>query len=144
MPDDNDWKVGPNEPDNVPFGDLLKRFRVQKGLTRAQAADRLAVTSEYLRLIERGKRTPAFGTMPLIFGIYDVHFITDGERYVIDEASIEFTSRIREGRQKTTTDEQHILVTTNRARQIAEIVELLMTTDEATLRAVHNRLRRSR
>ena len=144
MPDDNDWKVGPDEPDNLAFGELLKKFRVQTGLTRAQAADRFAFTSEYLRLIERGKRTPAFGTMPLIFGVYDVSYITDGERYIIDEASIEFTSRIREGRRKTELDERHILVTSNRARQIAEIVELLMTADENTLRTVHNRLRRSR
>lgn len=131
----NDLVVGPKEPGNEEFGELLRTYRIQKGLTRKQAAERFGLTSEYLRLIERGKRTPAWGNMPLIFGVYDVPYVLVDEEYVIDEVAIKFTSRIREARTK---DEPKIPPDPNRARQIAQIVELLVEADERTLRAVHS------
>jgi transcriptional regulator with XRE-family HTH domain len=138
MPHNNDLVVGPKEPGNEEFGELLRQFRIQKGLTRKQAAERFGFTSEYLRLIERGKRIPAWGNMPLIFGVYDVSYVLIGEQYLIDDVYIRFTSRIREARTK---DEPKSQPDPNRARQIAQIVELLVEADERTLRAVHSVLR---
>src|SRR3954468_22900643 len=134
----NELVVGPKEPGNEEFGELLRTYRIQKGLTRKQAAERFGLSSEYLRLIERGKRTPAWGNMPLIFGVYDVPYVLVGEEYVIDEIAIKFTSRIREARTKDEPKPPHIPPDPNRSRQIAQIVELLMEADERTLRAVHS------
>jgi transcriptional regulator with XRE-family HTH domain len=136
-----DLVVGPKEPGNEEFGHILRTYRIQKGLTRKQAAERFGFTSEYLRLIERGKRTPAWGNMPLIFGVYDVSYILVDEEYVVDEASIKFTSRIREARSKEEPKTPGIPPDPNRAQQIAQIVELLVEADERALRAVHSVLR---
>lgn len=135
----NELRVGPKEPDNEEFGELLQQFRLQKGLTRAQAAERVGFTSEYLRLIERGKRTPSFAHMALIFGVYDVYYVTDGIRqFIIDETSIEFTSRIREARIK---EAPPIVVEANRSQQIGQIIDLLVQADESKLRKVYRILR---
>lgn len=132
--------VGPREPGNEAFGELLKQYRLQKRLTRAQAAERLGYTSEYLRLIERGKRTPVAGSMPLIFGVYDVNFsVVDGTLFVLDDATVEFTSRIQEAR-----GDKPILVDpfeATRAQQIGQIIELLVEADEERLRRVYALLR---
>lgn len=130
--------VGPGETDNAAFGELLRRYRAQTGLSRAGAAERLGFTSEYLRLIERGKRTPVYGSMPLIFSIYHVNYITDGDSYVVDEVAITFTSRIREPRKEWNREE---MPDPNRAQQIAQIIELLVQADEKKLRRVYGILR---
>lgn len=129
--------VGPGEKDNEAFGELLERYRVQTGLTRAGASERLGFTSEYLRLIERGKRTPVFGSMPLIFSVYHVNYIVDADNsYVIEDMAIKFTSRIREPRR-----EREDMRDPNRAQQIAQIIELLVQADEEKLRHVYGVLR---
>jgi transcriptional regulator with XRE-family HTH domain len=134
-----DLVVGPNEPDNEEFGKLLKQFRLQKGLTRLQAAQRCGFTSEYLRLIEHGKRTPAAGNMPLIFGVYDVAFtVVDNDFFVIEGASIKFSSRILEARKQ---DVPRNLREPTRAIQIGRIVELLMDADETKLRRIYQMLK---
>lgn len=147
MPHDvpNELVVGPKEPGNEAFGILMQQFRVQLGLTRAQAAERLGFTSEYLRLIERGKRTPAFENMPLIFGVYDVPFVTDGKKqFIIEDMSIQFNSRTRSyNRDGDAYETPEIIRDSNRANQIGQIIELLVQADERKLNAVHRLLRRT-
>ena len=65
-----DWVVGPGEPDNSRFGELLEGLRWKAGLSRADAAAKLGLSSEYLRLIEVGKRTPALGQMRNLLDAY--------------------------------------------------------------------------
>lgn len=132
--------VGPRESDNEALGQILKMFRIQKGLSRARAAERLGFSSEYLRLIERGKRTPVWGSMPMIFGVYDVNYVLAGELFIVDKITIKFTSRIRETRYKIVS---HPVIEPNRAQQITQIVELLVQADERKLRAVHRLLLKS-
>src|SRR4051794_22818337 len=64
------WVVGPGEPDNSRFGELLEDLRRNAGLSRADAAAKLRLSSEYLRLIEIGKRTPALGQMRNLLDAY--------------------------------------------------------------------------
>ena len=65
-----DWTVGPGQPDNSRFGELLESLRWKAGLSRADAAAKLGLSSEYLRLIEIGKRTPALGQMRNLLYVY--------------------------------------------------------------------------
>lgn len=132
--------VGPRESDNETFGQFLKTLRIQKGLSRAQAAEKFGFSSEYLRLIERGKRTPTWGNMPMIFGVYDVNYVLVEEQFVVEKTAIEFTSRIRETRHKIVS---HAVPDLHRAQQIVQIVELLMQTDDRKLCAVHKLLLKS-
>ena len=64
------WVVGRGEPDNSHFGKLLEDLRWKAGLSRADAATRLGLSPEYLRLIEAGKRTPALGQMRNLLDAY--------------------------------------------------------------------------
>jgi transcriptional regulator with XRE-family HTH domain len=112
-----DLVVGPGmEADNSRFGELLERLRWKAGLSRADAADKLGFSAEYLRLIEVGKRTPALGQMRNFLGVYDANgnverISPDGYRQDLlvfdplhgddgDPVIIEFTSRIREARRR--------------------------------------------
>ena len=108
--------VGPGESDNSRFGELLERLRWKAGLSRADAAAKLGFSSEYLRLIEVGKRTPALGQMRNILAAYgadgDVERVRrPGSRQDLlffdpllgndfDLVTVEFTSRIREARRR--------------------------------------------
>src|SRR3954470_11715194 len=65
-----DLVVGPGEPGNHEFGELLERLRWKAGFSRADAADKLGLSVEYLRLIEVGKRTPALGQMRRFVSVY--------------------------------------------------------------------------
>ena len=112
-----DLIVGPGmDVDNGRFGELLERLRWKAGLSRANAADKLGFSAEYLRLIEVGKRTPALGQMRNFLSVYgangDVERITPaGYRHDLlvfdplngddgDPVIVEFTSRIREARRR--------------------------------------------
>lgn len=124
-------KVGPTKPDNERFGTLLSRFRNESGFSRAEAAESLGVSSEYLRLIERGERTPAFGRMRHILGLYNVHFVMGAKTVVIDEElEVEFTSRILEARKISPRQNR------NRSELLGEIVEMLVEADDELLDTV--------
>jgi len=112
-----DLVVGPGrEADNGRFGELLERLRWKAGLSRADAADELGFSAEYLRLIEVGKRTPALGQMRNFLGVYGANGVVKrispaGYRQDLlvfdpldgddgDPVIVEFTSRIREARRR--------------------------------------------
>ncbi len=103
--------VGPGAPDNRPFGQLLEGIRKHNGLSRADAAAKLGLSAEYVRLIEAGKRTPALGQMRVFLSAYGAEgaveqVMPDGYRpdlVVLDPVGgqayfVEFKSRIREAR----------------------------------------------
>lgn len=111
-----DLVVGPGEPDNSRFGELLARLRRKAGLSRADAAAKLGFSSEYLRLIEVGKRTPALGQMRNFLAAYGAdggveRVSPQGYRQDLlvfdplrgddgDPVTVEFKSRIREARHR--------------------------------------------
>ena len=153
------WVVGPGKPDNPRFGDLLERLRWKAGLSRADAAAKLGLSSEYLRLIEVGKRTPALGQMRNLLDAYgaegEVERISpQGYRQdlaVIDPLDgepvfVEFTSRIREARRRALggppdEDEDwqqaaYERPAESRAAEIGLVVSLLTRADNNTLRKV--------
>lgn len=161
-----DLVVGPGKPDNGRFGELLERLRSKAGLSRADAAAKLGFSSEYLRLIEVGKRTPALGQMRNLLGAYgadgDVERISpQGYRQDLlvfdplngdegDPVIVEFTSRIREARRSAhggppDVDENWQQATyecpaENRAAEIGLVVYLLTRADDNTVRKVRNLL----
>lgn len=107
--------VGPGEAnDNTEFGALLRVMRNRAQLSRADAAAKLGLSVEYLRLIEAGVRTPALGQMRSFIDVYAVdglveHVQADGsvvDLMLSDPAGtrepwiVEFRSRIREARRK--------------------------------------------
>jgi transcriptional regulator with XRE-family HTH domain len=161
-----DLVVGPGEPDNSRFGELLERLRRKAGVSRADAAAKLGLSSEYLRLIEVGKRTPALGQMRNLLGAYgaegDVERISaQGYRQDLlvfdplngddgDPVIVEFRSRIREARRRALggpadEDEDWQQATyerpaESRAAEIGLVVSLLTRADDNTLRKVRKLL----
>lgn len=161
-----DLVVGPGEPDNSHFGELLERLRWKAGLSRADAAAELGLSSEYLRLIEVGKRTPALGQMRNLLDAYgaegEVERISpQGYRQDLvvfdplngddgDPVIVEFKSRIREARRRALggpadEDEDREQVTYerpdgSRAAEIGLVVSLLTRTDDKTLRTIRKLL----
>jgi transcriptional regulator with XRE-family HTH domain len=160
-----DLVVGPGESDNSRFGELLERLRWKAGLSRTDAAAKLGLSSEYLRLIEAGKRTPALGQMRKLLFAYDAKGVVgeispQGYRQdlaVFDPLDadgrpvlVEFTSRIREARRTTLggpADEDADWQQTayerpaeNRAAEIGLVVSLLARADDNTLRQVRTLL----
>lgn len=160
---DTDWFVGPGEPDNSRFGELLERLRSKAGLSRADGAAKLGLSSEYLRLIEVGKRTPALGQMRNLLDAY----VAEGEVEKIspqgyrqdllvvdplngDPVTVEFKSRIREARRKALggpadddENRQHATYERpdeSRAAEIGRVVSLLTRADDNTLRKVRKLL----
>jgi hypothetical protein len=114
-----DLVVGPGlESDNRRFGKLLERLRRRAGLSCADAAAKLGLSAEYLRLIEVGMRTPALGQMRKFLATYGADgevekVMPGGDRPdlvvfdpldgddgdpVLVEFNVEFKSRIREAR----------------------------------------------
>lgn len=161
-----DMVVGPGESDNARFGELLERLRWEAGLSRADAAAKLGFSSEYLRLIETGKRTPALGQMRNVLAAYGAkgaveQISPDGYRQdllVFDPIQgddgepyfIEFKSRIREARRTALggppdededwqeTPHQH--PSQSRAAELGVVVALLTRADDKTLRKVRKLL----
>jgi transcriptional regulator with XRE-family HTH domain len=150
------WVVGPGEPDNSRFGELLESLRWKAGLSRADAAAKLGLSSEYLRLIEVGKRSPALGQMRNLLDAYgangEVERISpDGYRQDLlivdplngDPRLVEFTSRIREARRRAlggpvdeNEDRQPATYERpagGRAAEIGLVVSLLTRADDNTL-----------
>ena len=157
------WVVGPGEPDNSHFGEFLEGLRWKAGLSRADAATKLGLSSEYLRLIEVGKRTPALGQMRNLLDAYgaegEVERISpQGYRQDLiildplngDPVIVEFTSRIREARRRALggpadEDEDWQGATydrpaESRAAEIGRVVSLLTRADDNTLRKVRKLL----
>ena len=135
MPDPTRLVVGPGEPDNAELGEILSRYRTSANLSRGQAAASVEFSSEYLRLIEKGKRTPALGTMPKLLTSYDVPFQMEPDGIIFEQYAVKFTSRIREARYKE-------IENPNRDVRLGQIVRLLVTVDDATLRDIYRRLLR--
>jgi transcriptional regulator with XRE-family HTH domain len=128
--------VGPNEIDNLKFGGILHTFRIRNQLSKPKAAERIGVSPEYVRLIERGERTPALGTLLKILDIYGVSYERNGSQVVMDETVlVDFTSRIKNAR--------HSLPNPTRYELIGQIVSFLSITDDDTLRIIHSKLLRS-
>ncbi|MGW0692806.1 helix-turn-helix domain-containing protein [Streptomyces sp. NPDC002738] len=158
--------VGPGEADNSHFGELLERLRWKAGLSRADAAAKLGFSSEYLRLIEVGKRTPALGQMRNLLSVYGAvgaveEISPDGYRQDLlvfdpldgddgDPVIVEFTSRIREARRSALggfpdDDEDprqtaYERPTANRAAELGMVVSLVARADDATLRKIRKLL----
>jgi transcriptional regulator with XRE-family HTH domain len=159
-----DLVVGPGEPGNQRFGELLERLRRYAGLSRAAAATKLGFSTEYLRLIEAGRRTPAYGQMQNLLDAYGAkgevgRISPEGYRQdlaVFDPPNedepviVEFTSRIREARHKalggpededdTRQQATYQRPAESRAAQIGLVVSLLARADDATLRSVRKLL----
>ena len=134
--------VGPNEPDNEKFGELMQEFRMGMKLSRADAADKLNLSSEYIRLIEKGERVPAFGSMPKIFEAYGVKYGKLAiNTWIIDDFEIEFTSRTLAARRES--EDISETLTPNRHERIGRIVSLLSVADDETLLKVQQILKRS-
>jgi transcriptional regulator with XRE-family HTH domain len=120
--------VGPNKPDNVKFGEILHNFRNNVRLSRSEVASRLELSSEYIRLIERGERPPPLGTAIKLLAAYELPFDVDikRSRIIFETTSVEFTSRIKEARHNHQ----------SRNEMIGEIVKLLLTADNDTLKEI--------
>jgi transcriptional regulator with XRE-family HTH domain len=128
--------VGPDQIDNLSFGGILATFRIKNNLTKPKAAERIGVSSEYVRLMERGDRTPALGTLLKILDIYGISHERNGSQVVIDgNVSVEFTSRIKAGR--------YSMPNPTRNELIGQIVSFLTIADDNTLRNIHSKLLRS-
>lgn len=128
--------VGPGQEDNPIFGQYLNDLRISKKISRAEASRRLGVSLEYIRLIERGERTPALSTAAKLFDIYGVPYIFSRSQIVLANTSITFTSRIKESRSS-------IIAPPNRNELIGQIVRLLVLADDDTLKQLHSKLVKS-
>jgi transcriptional regulator with XRE-family HTH domain len=130
--------VGPNQIDNRSFGGILAVFRIKNNLTKPKAAERIGVSSEYIRLVERGERTPALGTVLKILDIYGVSYEQKPKSQVIIDGniSVTFTSRIKEARHSLPKHQ-------TRNELIGQIVSFLTIADDDTLRNIHSKLLRS-
>ena len=134
MSDPTRLVVGPGEPDNAELGEILEKYRAKAELSRRAAAAHLELSSEYVRLVEKGQRTFTLGTMPKVLSIYNVPYEIEPDRIIFDRYSVQFTSRIRGARYKD--------IESNRDERLGQIVRLLATTDEETLDRIYRRLTR--
>lgn len=141
-------RVGPNESDNERLGELLRQLRVDTaGLTQVQAAERLHISSEYIRLFEKGQRVPPAGRFVVILDVYEVpyelHREKDHYAVSVGEYRIAFTSRIREVRRSTPKQARYLLTQVDRQRKelLGEILVLATQADERTLFDIRNQLR---
>jgi transcriptional regulator with XRE-family HTH domain len=127
--------VGPDEPDNVKFGEILHALRSRP---RSVVAEELNVSSEYVRLIERGERSPALGTALKMLNLYSISYELDKFQLTFQyrkHYSVEFTSRIKEARYK--------FPELTRNELIGQVVRLLVVADDDTLKETHSKLLRS-
>lgn len=136
-------KVGPGQADNVRFGILLRRLRDAAKFTRAEACSAVGISNEFLRLIEKGKRTPAAGTARIMLQEYGVPFDvrSTNNKYVIETQGylVEFTSRIQESR-STSTEELRKVIDISRNERLGRIVRHLITADDDTLDMIYGML----
>jgi transcriptional regulator with XRE-family HTH domain len=130
--------VGPNELGNTRFGEIIYTFRLHSKLTKPKAAERIGVSTEYIRLIERGERTPALGTLLKILDIYGVSYEQKPKSQVVIDGniSVTFTSRIKGARHSLPNHQ-------TRNELIGQIVSFLTIADDDTLRKIHSKLLRS-
>lgn len=140
MPEPTHLVVGPDEPGNEEFGKLMQEFRIRSQLSRAAVADVLGISSEYLRLVERGKRIPALGRMDSILSLYRITHDIGIDYLAFGTYFIEFTSRIREARNRPSDFPRQ---TEDRDTQIGKIVRLLTIVDDETLHSIYTKLRRA-
>lgn len=124
--------VGPNEADNAKLGSMLMHCRRVAKLSRKEAAGRLDVSSEYIRLIEQGKRTPALGTAIKMFETYGQEYHVDEDSLVVSGITVKFTSRIKEGR--------HHTPELSRDELLGRIMSLLVVADDDTIRKIYEKL----
>lgn len=71
--------VGNGQPDNEAFGQLMKKIRMEQGLSRKQVTEELEISGDYIRLIEMGLRTPSEEVMDDLMTVYGLTGYTDGE-----------------------------------------------------------------
>lgn len=165
-----DLVVGPNhEADNRVFGRMLAEFRQIAGLSRGEAAARLDVSAEYLRLIELGRRTPAMGQMQAFLDVYEINgelgkLQPGGDRpdlilfppHADEPVTVYFASRIREARRRgfaispeaearraALRQAEIDAPSESRAIELGYIVSLLATAGSSTLGQVYDLLEAS-
>lgn len=136
-----EWFIGPGEEDNKVFGDWLRELRHTAGLTRVEAAAKLNFSSEYIRLMERGKRTPASENMGQICETYEVISQKLGANiWLINDKTIVFTSRVlASSRPNNGIDVPKV---ENRLETLGWIADNLPGADELTLAKVKRLLER--
>lgn len=156
--------VGPGESDNAEFGSLLRILREDAQLSRADAAAKLGLSVEYLRLIEAGKRTPALGQMRSFLEAYDAEGAVESvqpdgsvaDLIVMNPGTgepwiVEFRSRIREARRRGRRDagsrsarrqdaQPPELADDRHAAELGAVVALLTRAGSDTLRKVRELL----
>lgn len=134
------WTVGPDEdwPNNKTFGERLALWRQLKNFSRAQAAQRLNLSPEYIRLIEHGLRTPAEGHMMHILDLYGIEYVYADKRWVVGNEAFEFTSRIRDRRAPDAGLPPSRPGAMGKHELLGHILERLSKADKATLLDVQN------
>lgn len=123
--------VGPNEPDNAKFGQILEDIRRSIPFSRSAAATRMGVSSEFVRAIERGTRIPAQDTFLKMLEVYGIQCHRNKSLVIFRNISVEFTSRIKERRNGS------LPVVFNRDELLGQIVSSLIGADDDTLKKVH-------
>lgn len=95
--------VGPGSDDNKEFGKWMLFFRNQKKMTRTKSGASIGVTSEYIRLMENGKRTPALYTAIKLLEVYGISYYlnTRKSQLVVESMVFVFTSRIKNSRNES-------------------------------------------
>lgn len=134
--------IGPDQDeDNKIFGEFLQQCRISKQLSRNAAARTLNVSSEYVRLIERGKRAPSMGLVPHILDLYEMQFRIAGLRTIVIEGHlvVDFISRILEAREPKNQFEA-VPSNATRLELIAQITQMLFDADDKTLWQIRKKL----
>ena len=156
--------VGPGRNDNAELGALLRKVREQARLSVSEAAGKAELTAAYIRMIEKGVKVPALGTVTKLLEAYGQADVVEVESEAENglrpdlvlslpgantQIAIEFKSRIREAR--ATSIDQLIrkmfaddppaqrLVATDRDRrdeQVGRIVRLLPRARPEMLNAI--------
>lgn len=138
--------VGPSGKDNKQLGDILVALRDDVCLSRAEAAQQIGISSEYLRLIERGHRAPACGQMNHILNVYKTLYSRSRNQVSFSGYVVEFDSRIQEARQSKEPKAEITYHTSSgptplsRNERIGRIISLIGIADEETLSMVYDLL----
>lgn len=132
------YVVGPGQVSgNLNLGQFLASCRINAGLTKPKAAIDLEVSEEYIRLIEKGKRTPALGMAIKMFNLYGTQYSQEESTLTVGHVIIEFTSRIKEARYTRYTNRKSSL---SRNELIGQIVKALVVADDDTLKKIYSKL----
>lgn len=109
--------IGPGQPDNARLATLVRKWRKDSGLTQEQVARLTGVTSGYIRMIEKGDRSPSAEALVDLLRVFAVRHLTDykiGDRAwdmiiapIDDERrqtkyGVEFKGRMRSNRRAAT------------------------------------------